>query len=63
VSTWPASPRTRNKRIKSALTAAGVSEGEYHDFARVPAALHRGLAATADEPLPLAPDAFGHATP
>jgi DNA-binding MarR family transcriptional regulator len=49
-----------NKRIKSALTAAGISEGEYHDFARVLAALHRGLAATADEPLPLAPDAFGN---
>jgi DNA-binding MarR family transcriptional regulator len=52
-----------NKRIKSALTAAGISEGEYHDFARVLAALHGGLAATADEPLPLAPDAFGNLAP
>jgi DNA-binding MarR family transcriptional regulator len=51
------------KRIKSALVAAGISEGEYHEFARVLAALHRGLAATADEPPPLAPDAFGHAPP
>lgn len=51
-----------NKRIKNALTAASISEGEYREFARVLAALHGGLAATADEPLPLAPDAFGHAT-
>jgi DNA-binding MarR family transcriptional regulator len=51
-----------NKRIKSALTAASISEDEYREFARLLAALHRGLAATAHEPLPLAPDAFGHAT-
>jgi DNA-binding MarR family transcriptional regulator len=48
-----------NKRIRSALAAAGISDGEYHQFARVLAALHGGLAATADEPAPLAPDAFG----
>jgi DNA-binding MarR family transcriptional regulator len=52
-----------NKRIKSALAAADITEAEYHDFARVLAALHRGLAATASEPLPLAPDAFGGTTP
>ena len=51
-----------NKRIKNALVAAGVTEAEYHEFARVLSALHHGLAATADEPLPLARDAFGHAT-
>ena len=48
-----------NKRVRSALAAAGLTEAEYHEFARVLTALHRGLAATADEPLPLAPDAFG----
>jgi DNA-binding MarR family transcriptional regulator len=52
-----------NKRIKNALTAASITEAEYHEFARVLAALHRGLAATADEPLPLAPDAFDQAPP
>jgi DNA-binding MarR family transcriptional regulator len=51
-----------DKRIRGALAATGITEAEYHEFARVLTALHRGLAATADEPLPLAPDAFGHAT-
>ena len=47
-----------NKRIRNALAAASVTEAEYHEFARVLAALHNGLAATAEEPPPLAPDAF-----
>ena len=50
-----------NKRIKNALAAAGLTEAEYLEFARVLAALHRGLAVTAEEPPPLAPDAFGRA--
>lgn len=52
-----------NKRIKNALAAASVTEAEYLEFARVLAALHRGLAVTAEEPPPLAPGAFGHAAP
>jgi DNA-binding MarR family transcriptional regulator len=47
-----------NKRITGALAVAGVSDSEYRQFARVLAALHGGLAATADEPTPLAPGAF-----
>ena len=43
-----------NKRIRGALAAADITDAEYHEFARVLHALHRGLAATADEPLPLA---------
>jgi DNA-binding MarR family transcriptional regulator len=40
-----------DKRIERALDAAGITKAEYRDFARVLAALHRGLAATADDPL------------
>jgi hypothetical protein len=43
--------------------AANITEAEYHEFARVLAALHHGLAAIADEPPPLAPDALAEAPP
>jgi DNA-binding MarR family transcriptional regulator len=45
-----------NKRIQTALASSGITEAEFAQFARVLAAIHRGLAVA--EPVPLAPRAF-----
>ena len=49
---------TWNKRIQAALASSGITEAEFAQFARVLAAIHRGLAVTSAEPAPLAPGAF-----